>query len=189
MAQHVCPFWIGYLLASPLRRWIEPYDVVLEDYVGPGMTVVDVGCAMGYFSLEMARRVGPEGRVIAVDLQPRMLEVLKRRAVRAGVADQIEARSCSPVDLGLSDLPSTAEFVLAAYVVHEAQDGVGLLRQAYDLLRPGGILVVTEPKGHVTVQVFEETRAWGVDAGFEEVWAGVRGRALAATYRKPHPGE
>lgn len=185
MAQHICPFWVGYLLTSPLRRWFEPYDVVLDNHVGPDMTVVDVGSAMGYFSLEMARRVGQNGRVVAVDLQPRMLEVLRHRAARAGVADRIETRVCSGEDLGLADLASITDFVLAAHMVHEATDGAGILRQAFHLLKPGGILVVIEPQGHVTEQMFDTTRTWGRDIGFEEIRAGLRRRVRAATFRKP----
>jgi len=189
MKQHVCPFWIGYLLACPLRRWLEPYDDALEDLVGSDMTVVDIGSAMGYYSLEMARRVGPKGRVIAVDLQPRMLEVLGRRAVRAGVADRIETRACSSENLGLADLASQADFVLATHVVHETPDGADTLRQAYDVLKPGGVLVLTEPIGHITEKMFDKTRTWARDAGFDEVRADLRRRSWAATFRKLPPGQ
>src|ERR1051325_6297489 len=81
----VCPWWLGYLLASPIRRlWHNPAGV-LTRYVRPGMTVLEPGPGMGYFTMELARRVGESGRVIAVDLQPEMLTGLRRRAAKAGL--------------------------------------------------------------------------------------------------------
>jgi ubiquinone/menaquinone biosynthesis C-methylase UbiE len=73
VAHRVCPWWIGYLLLSPFRRWGQNPNAVLGPYVTRGMTVLDVGCAMGFFTLDLARLVGSNGRVIAVDLQSRML--------------------------------------------------------------------------------------------------------------------
>ena len=66
---HVCPWWIGYLIASHLRKLGENPDTILGPLVEPGMTVVDVGCAMGFFSLPLARMVGESGRVLCVDVQ------------------------------------------------------------------------------------------------------------------------
>jgi 2-polyprenyl-3-methyl-5-hydroxy-6-metoxy-1,4-benzoquinol methylase len=86
---HICPWWGGYFIDNPLRRLIHDLQTILGPYVKPGMTVLDVGCGMGFFSIGMARMVGDEGRVIAVDLQQKMLDVLWRRAQRAGVADRI----------------------------------------------------------------------------------------------------
>jgi len=88
----VCPWWLGYLLASPLRRILIPPAKVLAGHVRPGMTVLEPGPGMGFFTLELARLVGGSGRVIAVDIQPRMLDGLRRRAAKAGVLDRVYAR-------------------------------------------------------------------------------------------------
>ena len=80
MAEHVCPVWVGYLLASPLRKIFQNPDKILSAYVKEGMKVLDIGCAMGFFSLPMARMVGSGGKVICVDIQPNMLSSLKKRA-------------------------------------------------------------------------------------------------------------
>ena len=83
MASHrVCPWWLGYFLVSPLRRLVEDPEKIVGPYVSEGMTVLEPGPGMGFFTLEMARRVGSSGRIIAVDLQPRMIASLKRRAAR-----------------------------------------------------------------------------------------------------------
>jgi hypothetical protein len=79
--QHLCPWWIGYLLASPVRRIFNNPQKILAGHVKPGMTVLEPGPGMGFFTIELARMVGGRGRVIAVDIQPKMLDGLKRKAV------------------------------------------------------------------------------------------------------------
>src|SRR5512133_3839237 len=122
MTPHVCPWWLGYLLVSPLRRLVHDPAALLAPLVREGMTVLEPGPGMGFFTLEAARRVGPRGRVVAVDLQPRMLAALRRRAERAGLADRIEAREARPDALGVEDLAGTVDLVLALLVVHELPD-------------------------------------------------------------------
>jgi len=83
-ADHVCPPFIGYfLLANPLRRLLYTPSSVVGAYVSEGMTVIEPGPGMGFFTLELARLVGPSGRVVALDIQPKMLKVIAQRAERA----------------------------------------------------------------------------------------------------------
>ena len=85
MAHRICPWWLGYLLANPIRRlWHNP-RAILQSSVQEGMLVLEPGCGMGFFTLELARLVGRNGKVIAVDVQPRMIAGLKRRARKAGL--------------------------------------------------------------------------------------------------------
>jgi tRNA A58 N-methylase Trm61 len=67
------------------------------------MTVFEPGPGMGFFTLELARLVGPTGRVIAVDVQPKMIEALQRRARRAGLLDRIDARVTPATSMGPKD--------------------------------------------------------------------------------------
>ena len=90
--RRVCPWWLGYLLASPVRRMFQHPAQMLAGHVRAGMTVLEPGPGMGFFTLELARLVGGSGRVIAVDIQPRMLDGLRRRAAKAGVLDRVDAR-------------------------------------------------------------------------------------------------
>ena len=69
MAHQICPTWVGYLLLSPLRKLLENPDKILRCFIREGMTVLEPGCDMGYFTLPVARMVGPRGKVVAVDLQ------------------------------------------------------------------------------------------------------------------------
>ena len=166
MAHGVCPWWIGYLLLAPWRRWLQNPRKILAPFVRPNTTSLDIGCGMGYFSLHMAHMAGPGGRVICIDLQERMIRALQKRAARAGLADRIDARECGPANLGLVDLAGTVDFALAFAVVHEAPDAALFLRQIADALKPGGCLLLAEPSGHINAAEFDDTLQTASREGF-----------------------
>ncbi len=154
MAERVCPVWIGYLLASPIRRlWHKP-ERLLGPHIRPGMTILEIGPGMGFFTLPMARMAGPTGKVVCVDVQAGMLDRLRRRAQKAGLADRIETRLCRADSLAVDDLAGRFDLVLAFAVVHEVPDTEGLFRQIHQGLRPGGVCLVAEPRGHVKQEDF-----------------------------------
>ncbi len=169
MEKYVCPVWIGYLLANPLRRLIQNPDKMLAPYIQEGMTVMDVGCAMGFFSLPAARMVGETGRVICVDVQARMLAALEKRAAKAGLTDRIESHLCSSQSLDIPHLERAVDFALAMAVVHEVPDAAALLADIYMALKPAGKFLLAEPKAHVTAKDFEKTAAMAQGIGFEVV--------------------
>lgn len=169
MAQRVCPVWIGYLLACPLRRLIQNPGKLLRPCVRGGMTVLEIGPGMGFFSLPMARMVGPGGKVVCVDLQPKMLEGLRRRAQKAGLADRIETRPCSEDSLSITDLAGQVDFALALAVVHEVPDPKGLFSQIHQVLKPGASCLVAEPKGHVSAEDFRCMVSMAHTHGFDVV--------------------
>ena len=185
MAERVCPWWLGYLLASPLRRLFENPEEVLAPHVKSGMTAMDVGCGMGFFSLPMAELVGPSGRVICVDLQERMIRSLRKRVSRAGLADRIETRVCSAGSLGIQDLQGQVDFALTFAVVHEVPDAAGLLVQLHDALAPGGRLLIAEPRGHVSEEAVEETVAAAENAGLSVIDRPDIKRSRAVLLEKP----
>src|SRR5512141_1199013 len=104
MPHRVCPWWIGYFLASPLRRLVHSPATILRPFVSEGMTVVAPRPAMGFFTMELARLVGRRGRVVAIDVQPKMLLELQRRARKAGLLDRIDTRQGPGDVMGLDDL-------------------------------------------------------------------------------------
>jgi SAM-dependent methyltransferase len=130
------------------------------------MTVLEPGPGMGFFTLELARRVGPSGRVVAVDLQPRMLAGLRKRAERAGLAARIETREATAGSLGIEDLAGKVDLVVAFSVVHEMPDAGRFFEQARRALAPGGKVLLAEPRGHITAGEFEVTLAAAARAGF-----------------------
>lgn len=180
MAKHVCPFWLGYLLLNPLRRLLENPDKLLGTFVHPGMTVLEPGCAMGFFTLPLARMVGPTGRVIAVDIQPGMLAVLARRAGRAGLLERIEIRPASPESLGIGDIGHSVDFAAALHVVHEMPNSRAFFDEVRCVLKPGGRLLVVEPRGHVSAEKFNQMAAIAKQAGFtiDTEYPGIEKRKL-----------
>jgi ubiquinone/menaquinone biosynthesis C-methylase UbiE len=157
MAQRVCPVWIGYLLASPIRKMMHNPDAILAPYVREGMTVLDFGCAMGFFSIPLARMVGANGKVICVDMQEKMLKRLEKRARKAGASNRMEIRLCDQHSLGLQEFAGRIDFALAFAVVHEVPDPPRLFGELAGVLKPGGRLFMAEPKGHVREDDFAHT--------------------------------
>lgn len=166
MAQDVCPVWVGYLLASPVRKLFQDPKKILGPHVREGMKVLDIGCAMGFFSLPLAEMVGPNGRVICADVQAKMIGSLAKRARKAGLSGRIETRVCPADSLGLEDLSGEIDFVLASAVVHEVPDAAGFFAQTYKVIKPAGRLLVMEPRGHVSEKDFEVAVSTAEQAGF-----------------------
>lgn len=154
MAHDVCPWWLGPVLASPLRRWFQDPHALLSPWVKDGDVVLEPGPGMGFFTLELARLAGPAGRVVAVDLQPKMLEGLRKRARKAGVDARIETRVATAESLGVADLAGRVDFVLAAAMVHELPDAARFFAEVAAALRPGGRALLAEPSGHVNRAAF-----------------------------------
>jgi SAM-dependent methyltransferase len=181
MAEHgVCPWWVGYLLASPIRKFWQDPARLFASYVPEGMTVLEPGPGMGFFTLELARLVGASGRVIAVDVQPRMIERLKRRAAKAGLLDRIEARIVPPASMLLDDLDGAVDFVFAFAVVHETPDAGDFFEQAARAMRTGATLLLAEPAGHVGEAEFAKQLASAAENGLKLVdRPSVRGCAAA----------
>lgn len=184
MAQRVCPVWMGYFLLSPLRKLRQNPVKILGPHVRPGMRVLDVGSAMGFFSLPMARMVGESGKVVCVDMQPGMLRRLEKRAGKAGLAERIETRQSDGNSFRLENLREGVDFALAMAMVHEVPDAPRLFREVYEALKPGGRLFVAEPAGHVTVEEFEHTVSEALAAGFSEAGRPEVARSHAALFEK-----
>lgn len=157
MEHDVCPWWLGYLLASPLRRLATNPSQILRPYLVEGMTVFEPGPGMGFFTIEMARMVGSSGTILAVDIQPKMLENLRRRARRAGVADRIIARLAESQKMGIADFKEKIDFVLAFAVVHELPNARSFFEESCSVLKPNGQMLFSEPSNHVDVESFKKS--------------------------------
>jgi ubiquinone/menaquinone biosynthesis C-methylase UbiE len=167
MARLVCPPWVGYLLLNPLRKLLENPDKILGRFVREGMVVLEPGCGMGYFTLPLARMVGPKGRVVAVEIQSKMLSILERRARKAALLDRIELHQAGAEGLGVEDLLGRVDFAVALHMVHEIPDQSSFFNDVWRALKPGGKLLVVEPRGHVSQDQFEQTVAAAEKIGFE----------------------
>lgn len=165
MSHRICPFWMGYFLLCPVRRFGQNPLRILAPYVTSGVTVLEVGPGMGFFTLPMARMVGPVGKVVCVDVQGRMLTAVQRRAGKAGLADRIDARTCQPTALGIGDLAGRVDFVFLFAVVHEIPDTLRLFGEIAQAMKPGARCLIAEPKFHVSTVDFDRTVAVAAQQG------------------------
>ncbi|RQW10740.1 class I SAM-dependent methyltransferase, partial [candidate division KSB1 bacterium] len=165
MAEHLCPVWVGHVLVSPMRKLAQSPQKILASYIQEGDTVVDIGCAMGFFSIPMAGMVGDRGKVICLDVQEKMLSKLRARAEKAGVLDRLLVRRCQSADLQLADMQDKIDFALAFSVVHEVPDQNALFAQIVAALKRGARLLISEPKAHVSLESFARSVIAAKNAG------------------------
>lgn len=150
----VCPAEHAGGLMLSVRRFVHSPEKILGPFIEAGQRVLDIGCGPGYFTIPIARMVGPEGRVVAVDLQPAMLNLLRANAETAGILDRILPVQCSADSIGTFD---PVDFALAFYMLHEVPSQERFLREVRSLLKPGGQFLLAEPKGHVPKAGFERS--------------------------------
>lgn len=184
MAHKVCPWWLGYWLICPLRGWLQKPGPIVAPYVRKGMTVLEPGPGMGFFTLELAMRVGSSGRVICIDVQQQMLERLKRRASKAGVGDRLDLRLAAPDSMGINELEGQVDFTLAFAVVHEFPDAGNFFREVASASKQGATMLLAEPAGHVKASMFESQLEAAAGCGFRVESRPQIARSHAAVLRK-----
>ena len=162
----ICPVEKADSLDTRFRRWFQNPKKILKPYIKEGMTVLDLGCGPGFFSVELAQLVGSSGKVIAADLQKGMLEKLKEKIKETELEKRITLHKCEEDKIGLTE---NVDFVLTFYVVHEIPDKDKLFAEIETLLKPNGQILIVEPPFHVSKPVFENTIQKAKAAGFAEV--------------------
>jgi SAM-dependent methyltransferase len=121
---------------------------------------------------------------VAVDIQPKMLDRLRRRAAKAGLLERIQIRLAQPESMGLFDLAGAVDFALAFAIVHEVPSASGFFEEACQALKPGGCLLLAEPAGHVNAVEFEAELKDAARAGLELVDRPPIRRSHAALLKK-----
>jgi len=164
---HEFPMWLGYLHLNPLRKLTHNPDKILGPYVNEAMTVADIGCAMGFFSLPLAKMVGSSGKVICVDIEEKMIRSLEKRAAKAGLSGRIQTIICNDKSLGLDDFKGKIDFALAIGVEHEIQGSSKFFSELNQAMKPAGRLLVAAPKWFVSETDFERTVSIAKHNGFE----------------------
>ena len=152
----VCPWQYGALLTIGFRKWMHVPERIVGPYLTEGMTAMDIGCGMGYFTIPMSKLTGDTGKVIAVDLQPEMLAGALKNAEIAGRAN-ITAHQCKVNSLGAEQWNGSVDFVILFMMLHEVPDTERMIREAYDVLAPGGKLLFAEPVLHVGRKKYEHS--------------------------------
>lgn len=183
----VCPWWLAWTLVNPLRRWLDKPEALLGDFVRAGDRVLEIGPGYGFYSEPMARSVGPSGKVVCVDVQQRMLDGMQRRLARRGLGERIEARCCTSAGAWLDGLQGTCDKAVLIYVLHEIPDPRRTLAEAYAALKPGGLLLLVEPRQHCSSALWA-AELWAAEqVGFvdaqSERWGSLATRQ-AALFRR-----
>jgi ubiquinone/menaquinone biosynthesis C-methylase UbiE len=161
--ERVCPVALSGSLDNSIRRYLQNPQKILRPYIAEGMTVLDVGCGPGFFSIEMARMVGTSGRVIAADMQEGMLQIVKEKVKETELEGRILLHKCGENNIGISEL---VDFVLLFYMVHEVPNKEHFFNEIGTILKPNGQVLIVEPPFHVSKSAFEETIRKARDAGF-----------------------
>lgn len=151
---HICPWWLARALDNPIRRLIHNPEQMLKPYIKSGQTVLDIGCGSGTFTIAMARMVGDAGKVIALDVQNEMLQMVRTKAAKQGLESRIITYKSEPDKIGIT---AKVDFVLAFYMVHEVPDVDAFLKEITSLLKSHGKLLIVEPKLHVSASSFNKT--------------------------------
>jgi predicted methyltransferase len=134
---------LGLLEAPDREAWQKPEQIMDALGVAEGSTVADIGAGAGWFTIQLARRVGPNGTVYAQDVQRQMLEAIRRRVAREGLQN-VQTR------LGAGSTPNLPERTFDAILVVDVYDAVDepvpLLRNLAAALKPGGRLGIVNYK-------------------------------------------
>jgi ubiquinone/menaquinone biosynthesis C-methylase UbiE len=151
---HVCPWWLAYTFDHRLRLLAHNPEKLFGNYVKPGMTVVDLGCGLGFNSIGLAKQVGDSGKVVALDIQQKMLDGVMRRARKMGLENRIKPHLAAENDLRLN---VKAQFMLAFYMVHEVPDPDRFMARVAENLSVEGRFMMVEPPFHVPVKKFQKS--------------------------------
>ena len=123
--------------------WQQPDRVVSDLGMKPGTRVADIGCGEGYFTLRLAKSVGKQGLVFAVDIDASTLDVLKKQAERDHLTNVVVVVS-EPTDTKLQ--PESVDVLFVCDVLHEVSEAqrLPLLKSAVRALKPGGFLYLID---------------------------------------------
>jgi len=160
---YICPAIFACTLDNPFRRLLHNPQKILGPYITRGMTVIDLGCGPGYFTIGLAKLVGDEGKVIAADLQEVMLEKVIRKIRRTDLEQRISIHKCQEDKIGVYE---KADFILAFWMIHEVPDKQSMFEELKSILKPGGKIFIIEPKIHVTDKSFMQMVILLESAGF-----------------------
>jgi ubiquinone/menaquinone biosynthesis C-methylase UbiE len=150
---NICPVERAGGLDNWVRRILQNPHKLLSPYLTEGMTVLDVGCGPGFFSVEMARLLKDSGKVIAADLQDGMLEKIRNKIKGTVLEQRIELHLCEANKIGVNE---KVDFILCFYMIHEVPDQDNLFNELISILKPKGKIFIIEPTFHVSEKSFGE---------------------------------
>lgn len=162
--KRICPVEYAAGLDNKIRRIIQNPNNVLKPHIKEGMTVLDLGCGPGYFTIEIARMLNNTGKVIAADLQKGMFEKLRQKIKGTALESNIIFHQCQEENIGITE---KIDFILAFYMIHEVPNHDKLFQELYSILQMNGRILIVEPMFHVSGKSFENMLNKVKGIGFE----------------------
>ena len=130
------------VLSSKFRTFFHNPYKILKPYISKNMTVLDIGCGPGVFSIEIAKLLEGTGKVISVDMQEGMLEIIRKKIKGLSIEKTIVLHKCSQNKIGINE---KVDFVLMFYMVHEVPDKNNFFNEVLPLINKDGLLMIVEP--------------------------------------------
>jgi len=158
----ICPVERAGSLDNKFRRLFQDPKKILRPYVNKGMTVLDLGCGPGFFSVDMAHMVGKHGRIIASDLQDGMLQKLRDKVEGTELEERIILHKSEEDKIGIAE---RVDFILAFYMVHEISNKDIFFQEIESILKTNGLILIVEPPFHVSGKAFNQTKEKAQAAG------------------------
>jgi ubiquinone/menaquinone biosynthesis C-methylase UbiE len=141
-SSRACPYSWRWMLDNLPRRVVQPLRSTVDSFgIDRGHTVLELGPGPGYFSVEVAHRLGPKGRLVCVDIQPRMIGALRRRLLREGATNALPMVG-DALGLPLADCSVDCAFLVT--VLGEVPDRPKALAELRRVLKASGILSISE---------------------------------------------
>ena len=136
------PQFLANLIDNPLRRKIQPPGKMpIRHGIHPGMTVLEVGPGNGRYTVEAAGRVGNRGKLVTIDIEPKMIERVRQRALAEGLTN-LEAKVADVYNLPFEDEMFDAIYMIT--VISEIPEPVRAMKEFYRVLAPSGTLAFSE---------------------------------------------
>ncbi|HEX2923184.1 MAG TPA: methyltransferase domain-containing protein [Chloroflexota bacterium] len=155
---------VAVFLNSPLRKAMQPpVEVVERSGIEPGMNVLELGCGPGTFTVDAARRIGDTGRLLAVDIEPKMIEKANQAIWYAGL-NNVDIRMADAYNLPAPDESIDVAFMVT--VLAEVPDRQKALAEVRRVLKPDGTLSITELFTDPDYPRQQTVVRWCRDAGF-----------------------
>ena len=160
--KQICPTWGAVGLDNSFRRLFHNPQKILKPFIKEGMTVLDIGCGPGFFTIEIAKMLNSSGKVIAADLQNGMLNKIRKKIEGTNLAQTVELHKSDFESIGVTE---KVDFVFVFWMFHEVRQQKKFIEELSFILKPNGLIFIVEPKIHVSKKEFhvmvDLTKAFG----------------------------
>ena len=160
----VCPLAMAGMLDGKLRRFLHDPNKILKKFITKNMTILDIGCGPGVFSIEAAKLMEGTGKVVAVDMQEGMLEILRNKIKGEPFEKNIVLHKCTQESINIKE---KADLVLMIYMVHEVPNKENLFNEITPLINKNGLLLIVE-HNFVPKREFNKMVYTIIEKGFTE---------------------